>query len=1224
MTKLNLALLLATGWLVGAASAFAMGSALPPQIVCHTEVQPDRTLLRIDVAKADSDGQAPTAIHRLVALPPGISSCQAIVTSGQAGAVAVSEIARLRGIPVVSVVIQEPGDNLEITIQHDGDWAKQNAAASRLRSPTFKAGIAGQVSGLPDKLAATGPRGYVIITTDDYLTSANLLADWKRQKGLEVTVASMSSIGSSGEDVRSWLQTAYENWSIPPEYVLLLGDIGDVPSWNLGQNYTDHVFACVDGDDWLPDLKIGRLPVNTTLQAETVVARTIQYERAPYVADRGWFTRTLALGGNYPATTPVATVRWCADQLESIGFTTAAEVMFDPTNPDDPDIFNGIVPITNALEDGAGMVLYRGWAHGPEGWEPPRFLVPNVAGVDNTGMTPIIFSFVCYTAKFYASSDCLGEAFLHHGSPTDLKGAVAFYGNNEAWSHTRYNDAMAIAFFELVDDLDIVDMGAWAIASKLRFMDFFPNELYAADQHDPEESVEFYFYIYHLLGDPELCFWRSAPDPLTVSHAGVAAPGANLIPVQVHEEDGITPVADARVGIVHDGQLLGTGSSDISGLANVPLRQAPSAGDTLEVTVTRADRLAEEFTLVVGDGSAAYLVLATTTLDDDSTPPSLGNGNGQANPGESLELGITLHNHGLGTATGVTGDLLLTGPARIINGQIDFPDAPGSQDVTSLAPFVIQVDSTAVDGCLIQGVISATHDGGVTDESHFEFTVRAPTLTGESVTITPDGQLEPGVDHTLTIALHNEGNAATAGGTLTLSLANPDAGTLTDATATFGPLAPGESRTLDSDTFGLQVADDLAIGSGVTCYLDIMTTEGYRQESSLALIVGQIDVGAPVGPDKYGYHAIDSIDIDYPAQRPEYHWRELSPTYGGTGTRVDFPSDYTVQLVDLPFTFKYYGQSFNRMRVSDNGYVSFDLQGENDFYNWPIPSEFGDHSIVAPFWDNFHPDPEDHERPRPDGIFTLHDEVAGTFTIEWSRVSHYRTEFDDRQTFQVVLYDPGQHPTTTGDGEIVFLYKQVTNVDHLRQYATVGIESPDESDGLQLTYANLHETGMAPLAPGLAIKITTERPIYDPLQLAAFAAVPATDGMRLTWTPADDRPVTGWNVFRLEGGEAIALNSRPLPAATREFLDRDLTSGESCAYRIVALHPHGLQTDLGSHAAPTGPAQVNRLALRPCWPNPMKDTTSIGFAIPRGGTAKLRIYDVAGRLVKNHGITCVH
>ena len=34
----------------------------------------------------------------------------------------------------------------------------------------------------------------------------------------------------------------------------------------------------------------------------------------------------------------------------------------------------------------------------------------------------------------------------------EIRGAVAFYGNSEAWSHTRYNDAMAISYFETFGD----------------------------------------------------------------------------------------------------------------------------------------------------------------------------------------------------------------------------------------------------------------------------------------------------------------------------------------------------------------------------------------------------------------------------------------------------------------------------------------------------------------------------------------------------------------------------------------------------------------------------------------------------------------------------------------------------------------------------------------------------------------------------------------------------
>ena len=53
---------------------------------------------------------------------------------------------------------------------------------------------------------------------------------------------------------------------------------------------------------------------------------------------------------------------------------------------------------------------------------------------------------------------------------------------------------------------------------------------------------------------------------------------------------------------------------------------------------------------------------------------------------------------------------------------------------------------------------------------------------------------------------------------------------------------------------------------------------------------------------------------------------------------------------------------------------------------------------------------------------------------------------------------------------ILFQYKTVSNIDSVDGYATVGIEKPDNSDGLLYTYFNRYPTGAPTLVANRAIK----------------------------------------------------------------------------------------------------------------------------------------------------------
>ncbi len=136
----------------------------------------------------------------------------------------------------------------------------------------------------------TNGADYLIITADAFYDEVLPLAQWKQQKGLLTQVTCMSDIGSSSTDVADYIQNAYDNWTIAPSHVLLVGDYNDVPSNNLGY-MADNVYACVDGADYLPDLTIGRLSVHTETEAADVVSKILAYDKTPSSDD--WYDDVL-------------------------------------------------------------------------------------------------------------------------------------------------------------------------------------------------------------------------------------------------------------------------------------------------------------------------------------------------------------------------------------------------------------------------------------------------------------------------------------------------------------------------------------------------------------------------------------------------------------------------------------------------------------------------------------------------------------------------------------------------------------------------------------------------------------------------------------------------------------------------------------------------------------------------------------------------------------------
>jgi hypothetical protein len=172
----------------------------------------------------------------------------------------------------------------------------------------------------------------------------------------------------------------------------------------------------------------------------------------------------------------------------------------------------------------------------------------------------------------------------------------------------------------------------------------------------------------------------------------------------------------------------------------------------------------------------------------------------------------------------------------------------------------------------------------------------------------------------------------------------------------------------------------------------------------------------------------------------------MAASAGGDGSLVPvghLTSDGYSTTVSLPFQFCYYGQFYDVITVSSNGWLAM---GEEDFVffrNRNIPSGVGPAAMIAPFWDEM----------SEGEIYTSYDADDHYLVIEWFEFRDVTHAYN--QTFQVILYDPEYFPTATGDGEIKFQYQDIHNTDQEENYATIGIENQAQTEGLLLGYANM-------------------------------------------------------------------------------------------------------------------------------------------------------------------------
>ena len=1158
----------------------------------------------------------------LVTLPCGVSG----VTISEATLVRDNTLLPLEGDAGLAgpVMIMRGQPIVAVSVAAEALTKAQAAAGDLLRLtlvPTWKPGHSAETLALGRAMtSAVSPRAcrasYLVITADAFVSALDDLVDWKTRAGFKVEVAPLSSIGTLREEILSEIADAYETWDPPVEYVLLVGDVEDLPTWDINGVVSDHPYACVDGDDFLEDVYVGRLSAKTAADVANQVAKIVGYESAPYIdEDHPWFSRALLVAGDSGSTTPRSTSRWIGDELLDIGYTDTWEVFY-------PSIWNGAPHIRGAVDLGVSIVNYRGWALGDIGWEPPRFTTDDVPTLQNGWKLPVVFSIVCHTNNYgNPEIDCFGEAWMKVGSVGDPRGAIGFIGTGEHWSHSRWNDRMAIGIFESFCHVGERELGRLLAATKVGLMKQFPTEIEMRDEHGvfDDESVEYYAHIYNLLGDPSLAIWTAEPDSLDISAPAAISIGANMIAVTVARKSSGDPVADARVALSAEGAPIGYALTGGDGVAHVPIVGDSETEITLTVTGTNLYPWSETIAVAA---SEAHLAFVSATIA----------GREALLPGVAASLDIEILNTGTTDLIGATGTISAPSGVTITTGTTAFGNIAQNASATSSTALLLTADAETDNGTLLRFELTTYASETEISTSEFWLTASAPEFTCVAIAGATDDIFAPGEEADLFLTLQNDGIAA---GDLTATLSSllPDSVAVVSANSTYDEIAP-DATGPNGAAFAIRIADHAPIGTIVPMQLVVTSAQGPVDRVSFNLVIGEVDFSAPTGPDAYGYYALDSADIDYRAQAPVYDWIECSPRYGGTGVHLDAIRDnYAHQVVTLPFAFQYYGVVYNSIDVCDNGWIAFDTEYWYDIRNWDLPGKWGGHSQVAAFWDNLVPLPDDEVLMSEgvDGVYTFYDEERGAFVIEWSHLINWDVSTDDYQTFEILLMDPAHHPTETGDGEIIFQYKQIVNDDVGTMYATVGIEDHTEEDGILYTYANEYADGAAPLSPGLAIKFTTEKPYYEAIELDAFEAYWALrralgagdarsdEGLLVRWELTDERPLTGLTLTRAaqngdgSWGAPDALHDGRLPAATGSFLDGRAEAGTTYRFQMTGSDRYGKDRVLGEFlftGEAAGPAML-KLANGSFAASEATILYSAGAATLKA----LAIYDLAGRRV---------
>jgi hypothetical protein len=537
---------------------------------------------------------------------------------------------------------------------------------------------------------------FLIVTHPNFKAAADTLKTHKQALGISTRVVTTTEITGMGPaateaQIRNWIANYYNTHLVRPKWVLFMGDSEYLPThYDLGNAWDNAQNA---GDMWygqflagatattIPPFGIGRFPVDTLAQANTIVSKVIAFENSPpanSVFGQDFYSR-LTFASFFQTrdsngTTLTRDKRWFVETSEmvrdhAVGLGYSVARLYDADADANPLFYNGGASIPAALKkpgfawnasvndvaaavnQGTAILYHRdhGWW---TGWGDPSFGTGNLGLFSVTNnQFPVVFSINCASGIFdnetvnatYVTpgggplinpvSTYWAEAFLRKAD-----GALAVIGDSRQ-SSTVDNNHLTLGLFDGVFPNLIGTFGngnpVQRLGDLLNYAKSYISNVASGSQANRHplnsngvrpgiNDLRQELNIYNLLGDPTVKLRVSPPWSLSISSVLLQGKIAKItVPIK---QGCLTcppniPRPEWITAIAIDplsGEIVGRGLIDDNGTGQIDL----------------SDFTGKDVLVRVGspDGSTAQAASTETDSDGDGIPDSRDNCTRVPNP----------------------------------------------------------------------------------------------------------------------------------------------------------------------------------------------------------------------------------------------------------------------------------------------------------------------------------------------------------------------------------------------------------------------------------------------------------------------------------------------------------------------------------------------------------------------------------------------------------------
>ncbi|UCE17091.1 MAG: M20/M25/M40 family metallo-hydrolase [Gemmatimonadota bacterium] len=284
-------------------------------------------------------------------------------------------------------------------------------------------------------------------------------------------------------------------------------------------------------------------------------------------------------------------------------------------------------------------------------------------------------------------------------------------------------------------------------------------------------------------------------------------------------------------------------------------------------------------TLVTVAGPPATLVVPEPVLgfesyvmDEDDEGGSSGNENGYFDAGETIQLSVTLSNHGDAQATDVTGRLAIDDPyVTVLDDVVPYENIPPGGAGTSQSQFRFLISEDCPSGHFLNFSLHTTASGGITNTTYFSVRVIQPTVVYisydlEEMSGDGDGNPEPGETVEMSLLLGNGGLRGASGIVAELSTEDGDI-TVLKSEIVFPDMATQSVAENTGERFSFSVNAAAALH---TVDFTVRLSEGkgyYRIDIPIRWLMGQgtVRLVADDGGGYFGYYieALQNVGVPF-------------------------------------------------------------------------------------------------------------------------------------------------------------------------------------------------------------------------------------------------------------------------------------------------------------------------------------------------------------------------